>query len=346
MFQDITIEELLAKRASGEIATIDVRSPSEYRSASIPGSLNIPLFDDAQRAEVGTLYTQVGVEEAKERGLQIASAKLPEFIRQFKEIEGQKAVFCWRGGMRSRTTATVLDLMGIRAYRLSGGFRAYRRWVVEQLEHFDLKARAIVLGGNTGNGKTAILHRLLQEGYPVVDLEGMAGHRGSVFGGIGVEVCNQKSFDSLLLEKLLQVGSGPYLLIEAESKRIGRVEVPAFLMDAKERGLQLRVSLPIEERVRHILEDYRPEENAEACMASFLRVKEHIHQPIAAEIHRLMTLGEYAGAVRMLLESYYDPKYDYSSDRLKAENTTLIEADTAEQAARRIKEILAAEYGA
>ncbi|GGN97808.1 tRNA 2-selenouridine(34) synthase MnmH [Saccharibacillus kuerlensis] len=345
MFQDITIEELLAKRKSGEITTIDVRSPSEYRSASIPNSVNIPLFDDEERAEVGTLYKQVGIEQAKERGLQIASAKLPEFIRQFKEVEGQKAVFCWRGGMRSRTTATVLDLMGIRAYRLNGGFRAYRRWVVERLEHFELNVRAFVLNGNTGNGKTVILHRLQSEGYPVIDLEGMAGHRGSVFGGIGVEARNQKTFDALLLERLLLIEPSPYILLEAESKRIGKVEVPAFLMEKKEHGVQLRIALPMEERVRHILEDYRPEEHPEACMNAFLRIKPHIHQPIAAEIHRMMESEEYAGAVKLMLESYYDPKYEHSADRLSPEATIDIQAVTAEEAAEQIKEILANEFG-
>ncbi|WP_172253854.1 tRNA 2-selenouridine(34) synthase MnmH [Saccharibacillus deserti] len=341
MFQDITIEELLVKRSNGEIAAIDVRSPSEYRSASIPGSLNIPLFDDEERAEVGTLYTQTGVEAAKERGLRIASAKLPEFVRQFKEIEGPKAVFCWRGGMRSRTTATVLDLMGIRVYRLNGGFRAYRKWVVARLENFELNAQAYVLGGNTGSGKTAALQRLQAEGYPVVDLENMAGHRGSVFGGIGVEARNQKTFDALLLERLLEVADSPYILLEAESKRIGRIEVPAFLMRKKEEGVQIRVGLPMEERVRHILEDYRPQEHAEACMASFLRIKAYIHQPVAAEIHRLMESGEYADAVRMMLESYYDPKYDYSADGLDPESVREIRAATVEEAVQRIKDILA-----
>ncbi len=343
MFQDIAIEELVEKRKTGEMVTIDVRSPSEYRSASIPGSLNIPLFDDEERAEVGTLYTQVGVQQAKERGLQIASAKLPAFVRQFQEIEGPKTVFCWRGGMRSRTTATVLDLMGIRAYRLNGGFRAYRRWVVERLENFEVTARVFVLSGHTGSGKTAILQQLQGEGYPVVDLEEMAGHRGSVFGGIGVQVRNQKSFDSLLLERLLQIQGSPYILIEAESKRIGRIEVPSFLMEAKERGVQLRIALPMEERVRQILADYRPEENGEACMAAFLRIKEHLHQPIAAEIHRRMEAFEYADAVKMMLEAYYDPKYDYPAVKnLGGDSLFEIHAGNVREAAEQVKKIVAA----
>ena len=118
MFQDIEVEELLALREQKDITIIDVRSDSEYADSTIPGSLNIPLFDDAERAEVGTIYKQVSVQAAKDKGLELVSAKLPAFIKSFEQIRGPKAVFCWRGGMRSRTTATVLSLMGIRVYRL------------------------------------------------------------------------------------------------------------------------------------------------------------------------------------------------------------------------------------
>jgi tRNA 2-selenouridine synthase len=126
LFQDISIEELLELQHKKELVLIDVRSPSEYSDATIPGSLNIPLFNDTERAEIGTLYKQVSVQAAKEKGLEIVSAKLPAFIKTFEQTAGQKTVFCWRGGMRSKTTATVLSLMGIRVYRISGGIRAYR----------------------------------------------------------------------------------------------------------------------------------------------------------------------------------------------------------------------------
>src|SRR5699024_3036017 len=106
---------------------VDVRSPSEYDEATIPGSINIPIFSDEERAEVGTIYKQVGKEEAKQRGLEIFSAKLPDFIEQFKKVNTPMTVFCWRGGMRSKTAATVLDLMGIHATRLYGGIKSYRQ---------------------------------------------------------------------------------------------------------------------------------------------------------------------------------------------------------------------------
>jgi tRNA 2-selenouridine synthase len=131
MFQDLTLEELTSLRRKKDLVLIDVRSNSEFEESTIPGSLNIPLFNDAERAEIGTLYKQVSIQAAKERGLEIVSAKLPGFIKQFEQIPGKKAVFCWRGGMRSKTTATVLSLMGIHAYRLTGGYRAYRQSILK-----------------------------------------------------------------------------------------------------------------------------------------------------------------------------------------------------------------------
>lgn len=222
MFQDITLEELRVLKNKKQITVIDVRSPSEYKDATLPDSLNIPFFDDEERAEVGTLYKQTSVQAAKERGLEIAAAKLPSFVKEFAAIQGDKAVFCWRGGMRSRTTATVLSLMDIHAYRLIGGYKAYRKWVLDELESYEFKAKPYVIHGNTGTGKTNLLHRLKAQSYPVLDLEGMAGHRGSIFGEIGLHANNQKTFDSLLMEELIKLGDAPYVLFEAESKRLGR----------------------------------------------------------------------------------------------------------------------------
>src|SRR5699024_7402287 len=127
MFQDIALDDLLALQQKGEHTIIDVRSPKEFNESTIPGSINIPVFNTEERAEVGTIYKQVGKEAAKERGLEIFSAKLPDFIDAFRKINTPKTVFCWRGGMRSKTAATVLDLMGIRVNRLTGGFRTYRQ---------------------------------------------------------------------------------------------------------------------------------------------------------------------------------------------------------------------------
>src|SRR5699024_3875597 len=134
MFRDIAVEDLMNQQQDTPNTIIDVRSPKEFNEATIQGSVNIRVFSNEERVEVGTIYKQVGQEGAKEKGLEIFSNKLPEFIAAFKTIDTPKTVFCWRGGMRSKTAATVLDLMGVEVARLSGGIRVYCNWVIEQLE--------------------------------------------------------------------------------------------------------------------------------------------------------------------------------------------------------------------
>lgn len=341
MFQDIPINELLALKSQGELTVIDVRSPSEYKEATIPGSMNIPFFNDEERAEVGTLYKQVSPQAAKERGLEIVSAKLPAFVKEFSKIEGKKAVFCWRGGMRSKTSATVLSLMGIKALRLEGGYRSYRHWVVEQLESMELKQEAYVLNGNTGSGKTTILHRLREKGFPVIDLEGMAGHRGSIFGQIGLNPHNQKTFDALLVENLKRLESSPFLLFEGESKRIGKVTLPKFFSEKKEQGIQLFIDMPVEERVLHILDDYQPWNHKQECLDAFSRIKKRIHTPIAKQIEEDLLSDNYSSAVRSLLEHYYDPLYRHSTDQYPEDRKVLLKVKNIDEAVEAVRDYVA-----
>lgn len=340
MFQDLTLNDMLALRQKKELVTIDVRSPSEYEDATVPGSLNIPFFDDEERAEIGTLYKQVSVQAAKERGLEIVSAKLPSFIKQFSQIPGKKAVFCWRGGMRSKTTATVLSLMGIHVYRLEGGYRAYRQGVIKMLDELTVAPPAYVLHGNTGSGKTTILRTLRERGYPVLDFEEMAGHRGSVFGNIGLQSHNQKKFDALLLDELISKEQAPYLLFEAESKRIGKVVLPDQLVQKKEEGHQIWLELPLEARVQHILNDYRPWEHQEECLKAFLQIKSRIHTPIAAEIEQSLKEGKFDRAVELLLVYYYDQRYAHTSASYDSANKSVVGVQSVDEAVEAIEQLL------
>ena len=159
MFQDLTLNELQILQNNGPHTLIDVRSPSEFTNLQYPVASISLIFTDKERAEVGTIYKQVGKEEAKDRGLEIFSEKLPSFIQAFKQIETPMTVFCWRGGMRSKTAATVLDLMGVHANRLYGGFRTYRQWVIQQLEKEEFSPKLIVLSGYTGSGKDRVIKK-------------------------------------------------------------------------------------------------------------------------------------------------------------------------------------------
>ncbi|MFS0784291.1 tRNA 2-selenouridine(34) synthase MnmH [Bacillus sp. 1P06AnD] len=340
MFKDITVEELVAEKDSGSYVIIDVRSPSEYREFCIPGSINIPIFSDQERAEIGTLYKQVSVHAAKERGLEVVSAKLPEFVKEFAQLEKERIVYCWRGGMRSKTTATVLDLMGIHTHRLVGGIHDYRKWAVHRLESYPMHPEALVLNGYTGAGKTLILHQLENEGYPVLDLERMANHRGSIFGQIGLRPHNQKMFDALLLDRLDQLNGQPYVLFEAESKRIGKAVLPEFLTVKKENGFQLFIDMPIEERVQHILDDYQPWGHHEECLSAFRKIQKRIHTPIAADITRHLEIGEFREAVELLLLYYYDPLYTHTAEQYPVDRRLTLRVKNTDDAVEQVKQIL------
>ena len=330
MFQDLTLNELQVLQNKGPHTLIDVRSPSEFTNSTIPGSINIPLFTDKERAEVGTIYKQVGKEEAKDRGLEIFSEKLPSFIQAFKQIETPMTVFCWRGGMRSKTAATVLDLMGVHANRLHGGYRTYRQWVIQQLEKEEFSPKIIVLSGYTGSGKTELLKKLDAAGYPVIDFESLAGHRGSIFGQIGLEPSNQKKFDSLLVQDLQRLKDAPYVLVEDESRRIGKVCIPTFIFDKKEHGLHLIIDLPITERVQNILTDYEPWNYPERFIEAFQIIKKRLHLPIANQIEAALSSGNYTEATTLLLEYYYDRRYEHSNKEKGIVTSKIITANNTD----------------
>jgi tRNA 2-selenouridine synthase len=336
MFKDLTIDQCDLHKYT----FVDVRSPSEYMEMTIPGSLNIPVFDDEERAEVGTLYKQVSKEVATDRGLEIFSGKLPQFIQEFRKLEGEIVVFCWRGGMRSKAAATFLDLMGIKTSRILGGVRAYRHWVLKGLEAIEMKPASFVLNGGTGTGKTAILKKLQREGYPVLDIEGLANHRGSIFGEIGLTANNQKTFDSLLLQELMKLQESPFLLFEAESKRIGKLLLPDFLVEGKENAFHIFIEMPMNERIGHILEEYRLHEHHEEFVEAFRYIKRRIHSPVANEIEVELKERNYERILGLLLEYYYDPRYMHRANQYPEERRITVKVNSIEEAYQEVKKLL------
>ncbi|SIT84067.1 tRNA 2-selenouridine(34) synthase MnmH [Edaphobacillus lindanitolerans] len=341
MKRELTLDELFQLREAGNHALVDVRSPKEYGEGSMPGAINIPIFDDEERAIVGTIYKQQGQDAAKKRGLEIFSAKLPAFIDEFRKIGTPFTVYCWRGGMRSKTAATVTDLMGLRSSRLTGGIRTYRQWIVSELEKETFNPPLIVLNGYTGCGKTAILQRLSGAGFPVIDLEGLAGHRGSIFGGIGLQPSNQKKFDALLVGQMKRHADAPYVVIEGESRRIGKAVLPDFFDRKKRNGTHLFLRLPAEVRVENILDDYDPDQDPGRFLEAFERIEKRIHTPIAREIREHLENREFAPAVRLLLEYYYDPRYEHSAGLSEDDDRQIfIDAADMEDAYRKVRQTI------
>lgn len=255
----IDIEKAVAHLDRGSIF-IDVRAPSEFAQASIPGAYNIPILTEEQRVEVGTIHQQEGAAQARMRGMELISPRLPEVITQIRELHQQHKrpiiVFCWRGGLRSAAMTAFLHLCGLPVFQLRGGHKAFRRHVLDYFEHANW-ARLLVLRGLTGVGKTRILEHLEQEGWPVLNLEGIANHRGSAFGAIGcAQQPTQKHFEALLWNVLRHTDAHDFILTEGESRHIGRVMLPKRLHAALQEETTLWLETDISTRIKVIAEDY------------------------------------------------------------------------------------------
>ncbi len=300
---------------------VDVRSPGEFAEYHLPGAVNIPIFDNEERAEIGTLYKQEGREPAKARGLQVLSGKLPMFYERFREIsetnpDSPIIVYCWRGGMRSGAVVSTMKMMELPVIQLEGGIRSYRKKTVSELEEAGKDAKSfVVLEGNTGTLKTDILQVLKAEGYPVIDLEGLARHRGSIFGSIGLNPSSQKEFEANLAAELKRYNESPYYLIEAESKRVGPVLLPDFIVEGKEKGIRIQVEMPFAERISNIMETYVRDGYLDEFNEATRKLKKKIKpQEAQEELEQKLFQGDYRSVISVLLEYYYDPRYGHASE--------------------------------
>lgn len=322
---DITVEELIRSK---EYLPIDVRAPIEHEEASIPGSVNIPLFTNEEREEIGILYKKAGSQAAKWRAMEIVSPKLPNLLNEIRDIENSGAkpvIHCWRGGSRSKSVASFLELSGVPSVRLDGGYRAYREYILENLPT-SIPEKVVILHGLTGTGKTDILKNLQEKGYPVVDLEQMANHRGSLFGTIGIgNGHNQKTFDALLFNRLHELKGSNYYIVEAESKRIGRAAQPDCMMDQKRTGIHFLIQCSLQNRVDRIYEEYVSPYKQEQwfqdqVLEKVKKIEKRLKKPELIESIEVATFNkDYKTVISILLEHYYDPRYnhtikDYSGD--------------------------------
>lgn len=316
--QKITVEEAIY----GEnIIFIDARSPNEYAESTIPGAKNLPIFTDQERKEIGTLYHQ-DKDLAYEQGLKIGSSKLFSIYKYIKSLAIPKSckvvVFCWRGGMRSKSIAMNLDMMGINAFQLKGGYKAYRRFILDYLETFQKSFQFYVLHGNTGVGKTNILKDLEEKGEPVLDLEGLANNRGSMFGAVGLGApINQKMFDSLLFNKLKK-NNKDYFFIESESRRVGSILLPEFLISDMEKGIHILVKADIQQRVKNIKKDYLPIKDKEEVISlinnnKFFEKKRG--KQWVQNLLSLLSIDDYDNFIKTLFVDYYDPLYRHSEKK-------------------------------
>ncbi len=309
----IELDKALVERRNGTLF-VDVRTPAEFAETTIPGAVNVPIFSNDERTEVGTLYKQRGNRAARRLGVDLVSPRIPEIIAAVEDAQGDRRspviVFCWRGGMRSQAICSFLNLAGIPARQLIGGHKGFRSYVVKYFEEQQWPP-IYVLRGLTGVGKTRVLHDLHARDYPVIDLEGMANHRGSAFGNLGLDPQpSQKKFEALLWDCLDLCGAAPYLVTEGESLHIGRVVIPKRFHQAMQVEPSLWLTASLDTRVEVILEDYPALDTLRSQFeAPILALKERLGKAVVAEFCQLLYAGEWGKLTRELMVRYYDPLY-------------------------------------
>lgn len=306
--------DLSAAARDGFDQIIDVRSPGEFAQDHVPGAINLPVLDDAERAEVGTLYVQVSRFQAR----RVGAAKVARNIARHLETAladrppgFRPLIYCWRGGMRSNAMATVLAQVGWASVVVEGGYRSWRRQVVAGLHaEAPLGLSLRLLDGPTGSGKTALLAGLAAAGAQVLDLETLAGHRGSLFGAMPGGQPGQKLFESRLMDAVQRLDPARPVYAEAESARIGQISLPAALWAAMREAPRIGLEAPLEQRVAHILAHYADIAADRPALADLIRRLPTHHSKADRESWlKLAEAADLAPLVRALITAHYDPAY-------------------------------------
>jgi tRNA 2-selenouridine synthase len=297
---------------------IDCRSPAEYAEDHIPGAISAPVLDDAERATVGTLYKRSSQFDAKKVGAALVAKNVARHVETLFADKGPQwrpLVYCWRGGKRSGAMAQVLREIGWQAATLEGGYKAYRRWVVERLEVLPPQLSFTVIHGPTGSGKSRLLAALQSAGAQVLDLEALAAHRGSVLGALPERPQpSQKMFESLLLQALSALDPARPVFVEGESKKIGELQVPEALIAHMRASPCVLLETPFDTRVDLLLAEYRHFVADTQALAAQLDCLVALHgREKIAELKALAERGAWREGVTRLLAEHYDPAYRRSS---------------------------------
>ena len=297
-----------------KVQFIDVRSPVEFSQGHIPGAVNIPLFADKERAEIGTTYKQIGKDQAFQLGKKIALPKVDSILAQIKDLlPASLIIYCWRGGKRSTEICRLVNEVGTPAMRIHGGYKGYRKEIRGVI---DSSRKLLILGGKTGSGKTALLLGLQASGMQIIDLEGLAHHKGSVFGHINEpQQPSTEQFENNLYEKLCKMNPDEVLLLENESYVIGSVHLPPPLLLQMRAAPLLIVDVPMQARINRLVKEYTNTDHKvliDACH----RIAKKLTLPKLQEVTTLIKNDDFKSACTILLH-YYDHYYNRGLDNRK-----------------------------
>ena len=305
LLDEVSVIEALCE----ENTLIDVRTAQEYEKGSIPDAFNYPLFDNLERAEIGVIYRKMGKNTAVVKGLEFFEPRIQQFLSSLTDLKSkQLVVFCARGGMRSASVVRLLQHQGFLAAQLQGGYKSYRSYVLKQLGN--PVPPLIVLHGRTGVGKTLLLKKLPDN----LDLEEFAGHRSSLFGAINKMPQTQKNFEALLTKKILELPNTRPVFIEGESRKVGKVFIPQSLAEAMKNGTLVLLQASFDTRIRRIVEEYKICDEKTFLQTDLIlqSMQKVLGKKKAEQLRQWLRKGEFENIVHVLLEEYYDPRYEHA----------------------------------
>lgn len=333
----LTLTSLTQTDALGFDAIIDVRSPAEFAEDHIPGAINLPVLDNDERARVGTIYKQQSPFLARKIGGALVAKNAARHLEgPLADLNGgwRPLIYCWRGGQRSGSFATILSQVGWRVELLQGGYKTWRALVVTQLADLPVASPVTVLDGNTGTAKTEILARLAQRGVQIIDLEGLANHRGSLFGHRSGGQPSQKWFEGRLAVALASLDPTRPVVIEAESSRIGNLSLPKQLWAAMCAAPRIRIAAPLAARARYLARAYADLTDDRDRLAEVVSSLRQLHPAdLIADWLGMAQSGQFEPLAAGLMESHYDRRYEKHRARFAGPNDRELNTETLDETA-------------
>lgn len=291
---------------------IDVRTPLEFEDDHIPGAFNVPLLTNEERVEIGTLYKQTGPVEARRRGLELTCARFYSMVEQIISLSAGRpiVVYCWRGGLRSLSVTMLVEMCGTPALQLVGGYKSFRTGVIDFFARCEIASPLIVMHGMTGTGKTPFINGLDGEKWATIDLEGLACHRGSAFGALGLtQDFTQKHFETVLWNAFRQLPADRPIVLEGESQRIGRYSLPGCLYQKMAESCKIWCYASLDTRIERLTAEYALPEYQGAMLEALERIRKKLGGNRYAELKGCIEGWDVKGIARGLIEGYYDRMY-------------------------------------